>query len=338
MVLAVQDGINLVRAWLTGRADIPKGVGVFSGTYDREHCEREYRVGLTVDFSVNPVRKQFRLLTLRVTDEGEISIIRDRVDYVFNGLLRDAVYTIVVDQGIVGNAARASNPYDRNNPPQSVDAAHARLGDLVSKKARIQARLQTDGPENYNSLRDFHDWKNRATAALGHAETEYTFVSNWIRSAMGGDGQPRLTPLVPFSPEAADALAAEVDAEVVRVRQLYSAVYSSQNLPHDYQAAVRRKSVLRSISAALNTFDTEFMRRTTAAGVSRGRQKIFRRSLLVLHSEVRAELEIIYVYLQQSIANPIETLLNVIDRVVAEGHLLSEDEQEQVAAIRTLLK
>lgn len=217
--------------------------------------------------------------------------------------------------------------FSLQNPPDSIEIAHARLAYVEVDIEHVRAQLEFRNPDDFETDDDYFEWKGRAMSAYAHKRREISFLERWINTQ-------ELLALV-LKTNKADSPISGIVSVVERVRaQLhaeYQIVYTNNIEPPDLVSAQRRKNYIdiliqkyKGVAQAL----TMLLDMCRVGEKERGRLVVKLVSAVV---EMEKESQVLRKSLRKQRSTAVENLLSALKRSMAEGFVLTAEESNSMS-------
>ena len=220
--------------------------------------------------------------------------------------------------------------YTYGNPPPSREAAISRLETLEVAVAEVVAQLEKPDFNGFATNYHFEYWKVRATNALAHMRAEINYLQRWINHQDQLDREKQ-NQLNREKHEVAIPIPEGIEASIWNIveimRKKFHPVYTEGRLPLDLAETYNRKYELYVIGKEFMKIFEDLKVQGKTAEV--GRQKMInaQRPLSDLYQELIAERKLLNDFLSEKRGNWKPLVLSIIDRAIASGFVISDEEK-----------
>jgi len=169
--------------------------------------------------------------------------------------------------------SRNETRYTLQNPPESDEAAQARIKKLQADVASIREDLETQTVLTFHDESEFEIWKRRATTAVKHKARELRFLERWLGERIMQVVQTSITTLVE------------------NYQQTYSPVFGVHHPVKDPEEAKVRVTVVAALQSHIDMHLAQFREVASEHGIKAREQQGIARPLQSIATTIKGELQ-----------------------------------------------
>lgn len=234
-------------------------------------------------------------------------------------------------------------PYGHNNPPPSKAVVLVRLDELEQREQKILAQIETGDPNDFATDAEYQSWRSRANGALGYIRAEQRYLARWLQ----GDTVPKAPVYVPEGgkrrmPMGHGSLMSSIQSMANAVSAEYQSKFSLNNPPSSVEEAQRRLDVIAPIYQQCMDFYRNLADDAKSKGIGQDMLAGMKKPLSRVYEQMKAEQGYLRKWLKaQGASRPDRfkiVILGLVERAVARGVVLTEEETEIVESLRERLE